>query len=312
MGYSKAIINGNQICDYLYIQANAPEENSFLSVNDEPLGWDKDTILYANFNNKDKPLNAGDSELIGSIEGYEVHRKKTTDSHSEYIGTISSHIDFMIDYAARNHTDYVYYLYPNVNQTSGGVLLPPVITPKVFMDCPYWSLFIVDESDEENVFYLDKMFKFELNLEVGDMNNNSQVTISQNFTRYPHVQFGSSNYWSGSLKSLCGYMSTNCTDYIQTVDMINELKEISSDNRRKFLKDIEGNIWEVDISAPINISSENMCVDEIKSWSFSWVEVGDANGISIINNPNKPISDWVVNKDGKFSLLNANDIEGVI
>jgi hypothetical protein len=143
------------------------------------------------------------------------------------------------------------------------------------------------------------MFKFELNLEIGDMTNNAQVTIVQNFTKYPTVQYGASNYWSGSLSSLCGFVSANSAEYVQNTNMVNELKSISSDTRRKFLKDIAGNLWEVDISAPLNISTKSTSTQELYTAKVSWVEVGDAKGVSIINNPNKSITDWVLTDSGE-------------
>lgn len=302
MPYNKITLHGEQTCDYLYVQTDAPGEDSFSYVNDEPSAWAKTTSLYANFNNKDSRLSAGDSAVIGTINGYEVYRRKYNESHAEYVGTIQKNeknvSDLMIDYAVKNGVEYTYYLYPNMESTESGTSLSPFVTKQLAIDVPYWSLFIVDDTDEENVFYLDKMFKFELNLQVDDMSNNAQVSISQNFTKYPTIQYGTSNYWSGSLSALCGFVSANCVDYVQNVNMISELKSISSDTRRKFLKDIEGNLWEVNVSAPINVSTDNMVLQAVKTWKFSWVEVGDATGVSIINNPVKAATDWVLTESG--------------
>ena len=303
MAYNKITLHGKQTCDYLYIQSDKPEDGEFQCVDDEPKGWKDTTLLYANFSNKETPLCAGDSVAIGNIVGYEVYRKKYNESYAEYIGTIQksdkNSEDIMVDYAAKNGVEYIYYFYPNTDTSKSGSTLSPLITEQVAIDCPYWSLLIVDNTDEENVFYLDKLFKFELNLEIGEMNNNAQISIVQNFTKYPTIQYGTSNYWSGSLSSLCGFISSNCVDYIQNTNMINELKSISSDTRRKFLKDVDGNLWEVDISAPISISTENTALQSVKTLSLSWTEVGDANGVSIINNPNKPMTDWVLTENGE-------------
>ena len=304
MAYNKITLSGKQTYDYLYVQTDEPDANMFSYVDDEPSEWNDTTLLYANFNNVDSRLSAGNSTIIGSISGYEIYRRKYNESNAEYIGTISNSeddedvSDMIIDYAAKNGVEYTYYLFPNMNATESGTQLSPVVTKQLSIDVPYWSLLIVDETDEEDVFYLDKMFKFELNLEIDDMTNNAQISISQNFTKYPTVQYGASNYWSGSLSSLCGFISANCVDYIQNVNMLNELKSISSDTRRKFLKDIAGNLWEVNVSAPINIATENMSLQDIKTWKFSWVEVGDTKGVSIINNPTKKITDWVLTESG--------------
>ena len=304
MAYDKITLYGKQTCDYLYIQKSAPTADSFSYVNDEPSEWNDDTTLSANFSNIEKPLSAGNSELIGSIEGYEIRRRKYNESYSEYIGTIKKNnngfaTDFVIDYAVKNETEYTYYLYPRADHTKNGTALSPVVTKQVSLDCPYWSLFVVDETEEENVFFLDKMFKFELNLQEDDMQNNAQISVIQNFTKYPTLQHGTSNYWGGSLSSLCGFVSCNHVDYVQNVNMIQELKSLSSDTRRKFLKDMDGNLWEVDISSPINISTNNATIERVKTLKFSWVEVGDAEGVSIINNPNKSVFEWVLTETGE-------------
>lgn len=305
MAYNKIILGGNQIIDYIYIQKGLPE--GFNSVDSEPDSWNDDTILFADFDDSEKPLAAGNSELIGSIDNYEIRRKEYNGNYSEYVGTIKAKSDdektppkkFLIDYSVKNNMDYIYYLYPNVDTTKSGTILSAVATKPLSIDCPYWSLFIVDESGEDNVYYLDKMFKFELNLQVDDMNNNAQISITNNFTKYPTVQIGSSNYWTGSLSALCGFISSNDVDYVQTPNMVNEIKSITSDTRKKFLKDIEGNIFEVNVAAPISISSDNTTAKEIKTLRFSWVEVGSAEGVSIIDNPNKETYGWVITETGE-------------
>lgn len=306
MAYNKITLYGNQICDYIYIQSDEPQEDKFNYVDSEP-SWGDTTIFFADFNNPDHRLSAGNSELIGSIDKYEIRRQKYNDAYSEYVGTISTKIKdgkdvskkYIIDYATRNNVDYTYYLYPNALKTESGTFLSPLVTKQVAIDCPFWSLFVVDESDEPDVYYLDKMFKFELNLQVGEMNNNAQVSIVQNFTRYPTVQHGNSNYWSGSLTSLCGFIASNCVDYVQTANMINELKEISSDTRKKFLKDTEGNLWEVEVAAPISLSTEPTATCNLKTLNFSWVEVASADGISIVDNPDKSAYSWIITESGE-------------
>ena len=81
--------------------------------------------------------------------------------------------------------------------------------------------------------------------------------------------------------------------------MIDELKALTSDTRRKFLKDIEGNIWEVKITAPINITEEYSATQSVKSVRISWTEIGEVSGISIINNPDAPTASWVLTETGE-------------
>lgn len=303
MGYNKITLGGNQVCDYLYITKSLDEQSQCRYIDVEPDNWESDTLMLAKFNEKD--MSAGNSSLVDNIVGYEIRRKSGDDLYTEYVGTIKEDPDkaevskYMIDYMVKNNTDYTYYLYPATTHSGNGIVLHPSITNEVRTDWGYWSLLVVDESDEENVFYLNKMFKFELNVTTDAMSNNAVVSVLQNFTKYPTVQYGTANYWSGGLSALCGYVS--CTDgsYIQTPNMIEELKNLTSDTRRKFLKDVEGNIWEVKITSPISIATEDNLIQQVKTTKISWTEVGEISGISIINNPNTATTSWILTETGE-------------
>lgn len=303
MGYNKITIGGNQVCDYLYISESQINQSQFQYINAEPDEWDSNTLMLAKFNNKD--MSAGNSSLTENIKGYEIRRKSGNDLYTEYVGTVKEEEDkseskkYIIDYMVKNNTDYTYYLYPATTHSDNGILLSPSITSKVKTDWGYWSLLIVDESDEDNVFYLNKMFKFELNVVTDAMSNNAVVNVLQNFTKYPTVQYGTSNYWSGGLSALCGYVSCYDGGYVQTPDMIDELKKLTSDTRRKFLKDIEGNIWEVKITDSVSIAEEYSAIQSVKSAKISWTEVGEVSGISIINNPDVPTTSWILTETGE-------------
>lgn len=298
MGYNKITLGGSQICDYIYITNDENfDQNKFSSVESEPKQWDENTLLLAKF---DGDLKAGDSELVGNLNGYELRRKKESDSHTEYVGTISTDYEnkTIIDYMAANDTYYTYYLYPRLSMSSGGVTLSPSISQQVKPNWGYWSLLVVDESNEENVYYLNKMFKFELNLSTDDMSNNTVANVIQNFTEHPTVQYAPANYWSGGLTSLCGFISCNGTEYVEPRTIIKELKRLSTDSRKKFLKDMDGNVLEVKITSPINISRDDNTIQRAKTVKLSWTEVGDGSGVSVINNPDMPTTNWLLTEDG--------------
>lgn len=303
MGYNKITLYGGQTCDYLHVQKNDTNIDNFQYVDVEPIEWNENTLLSAKFNGN---LVAGNSSLLEQITGYEVRRRKGANSYTEYIGKIKGSpeagaTNYMIDYLVENKMDYTYYLYPSSSssESDSGIILSPNVSDEVKTNWGYWSLLVVDETDEENVFYLNKMFKFELNLTIDDMNNNAVVNVIQNFTKYPTIQHGTSNYWSNSLTALCGFISCNDDEYIQTPNMIRELKSLTSDTRRKFLKDIDGNVYEVDIIAPINISTMNETLEKVKSVKISWAEIGEVDGISVINNPNKTSTNWLLTENGE-------------
>ena len=303
MGYNKIIIGGSQVCDYLHIAKSPIDQSQFKYINAEPNEWGSDTLMVAKFNEDD--MSAGNSSLTTNIKGYEIRRKSGDNLYTEYVGTVKESTDksksqkYIIDYMVKNNTEYAYYLYPATTHSDNGILLSPSITSEVKTDWEYWSLLVVDESDEDNVFYLNKMFKFELNLITDSMSNNAVVSVLQNFTKYPTVQYGTANHWSGGLSALCGYVSCADGKYMQTPNMIDELKKLTSDTRRKFLKDIDGNIWEVKITSPISIIPESNSLQSVKSAKISWTEVGEVSGISIINNPNADTTSWILTETGE-------------
>lgn len=303
MGYNKITIGGNQVCDYFHVSTSQIDQSQFGYVDAEPKNWKSDTLMLAKFNEKD--MSAGNSSLADNIIGYEIRRKSGDAVYTEYVGTVKESSDesnpkkYIIDYAVKNNTDYTYYLYPATTHSGNGIVLYPSITSEVKTDWEYWSLLVVDESEEENVFYLNKMFKFELNVATDEMNNNASVSVLQNFTKYPTIQHGTANYWSGGLSALCGYISCVDGGYTQTPNMIEELKKLTSDTRRKFLKDIDGNIWEVKITSPISITSEDGLAQLVKTVKVSWTEVGEISGISIINNPDAATTSWILTETGE-------------
>ena len=307
MGYNKIMLGGNQVCDFLHVSKYQIDPSQFKYINAEPKEWSPDTLMLAKFNTKDNKIDmsAGNSSLVENIKGYEIRRKSGNNLYTEYVGIVKENTDkseskkYIIDYAVKNNTDYTYYLYPSAEYSDNGILLSPSVTDEVKPDWGYWSLLVVDESGEDNVFYLNKMFKFELNVTTDSMSNNAVVSVLQNFTKYPTVQYGTANYWSGGLSALCGYVSCYDGNYVQTPNMIEELKKLTSDTRRKFLKDIEGNIWEVKITAPINITEEYRAIQSVKSAKISWTEVGEVSGISIINNPDAPTTSWILTETGE-------------
>lgn len=301
MGYNKIKLGGGQICDYLYIQSGEVDKSKFNVVNSEPLQWQSSTIMLSTFN--DGKLTAGNSSLLGNIVGYELRRRKGSNAYSEYVTTIketdNNTSKLVLDYAATNNSDYTYYLYPSVQNEDNNIEMLPMITESVITKWNYWSLLVVDETEVENVYYIDKIFKFGLNLDVGEMSNNAVISVNQNFTPYPTIQYGASNYWSGSLSSLAGIVTCTENKYIQPINAINELKALTSDGKRKFLKDTDGNLFEVKIVSPISISTNSTSIQNVKTVKISWAEVADTLGVSIVNNPDKSLDEWILTETGE-------------
>lgn len=161
VGYNKVTLYGQQTCDYLCIQTSCPSDQTYSYVNSEAAKWTDGTLLYAKFDNN---FLAGNTNDIGTIEGYEIRRQADNSLYTEYVGTIKkSDKKYMLDYSVKNNLYYKYFIYPTISNEDKNISASPFVTDEIKTDWGYWSLLVVDETDEEDVFYLNKLFKFELN-----------------------------------------------------------------------------------------------------------------------------------------------------
>ena len=126
-----------------------------------------------------------------------------------------------------------------------------------------------------------------MNINSGTINNGNTPSTSIAASRYPTIQMDTSNYWQGTLSALLGMMSSTIR-YDQTVVMEEEFRNLSNSSYKKFLKDKDGHIWEVELSeAPTLEAKENVWVNGVyktlRSKQLNWVQTGNADYISIIN-----------------------------
>lgn len=190
------------------------------------------------------------------------------------------------------------------------IIYSPIQSEKIQCEWDKWCLFTTigpspkdlggdsKQGYNDDVLLVDKIFFFEMNVETGTMKNNTDFSIVKNFTSYPMVQRSPSNYWSGQLKGLLGRLSLT-DSYIQNPSMLQEIKELTQNTSRKFLKDKDGNFWEVELSSDITIDNNDKLDIQLKTKSFNWVEVGDASNISLIFIGNNFVSsNWLLTETG--------------
>ena len=133
-------------------------------------------------------------------------------------------------------------------------------------------------------YQVDKIYDFYYNLISGSIGNNAETTINTNFTNMPSVQKGFSNYWSGSLSALMGVCDER-GEFAQTIEQEKALEQLVLDQEHdKFLLDREGNIWQVEISAPLTIANQDGLVQvdkliDLKTITINWVQVGSPTQI---------------------------------
>ncbi len=295
MSVNRVELNGAQTIDYVWVTTTNFSDEEIIEMSDisfEPK-WDDGTYILAKFDNT---LNGGNiTDTYGKgLVGWSVYRQKADGGYLEYVRTVKRGATYVIDYNNVYGEEYIYYLFPNTEDT----LSDPFISNKAKACWTEWALLVCDDGDKENEYKVMETFLFQLNRNVGQLNNNADVQVFKTYTQFPKITKGSSNYLSGQLSSFVGYLSEVNKDlkYYETPEMMAKLSALSTDPRKKFLKDTKGHIWEVELSAPTTFDyQQNMAKQPIQG-GINWTQIGDCKGISIYNG--KMRTKWLLTLTG--------------
>lgn len=266
--------SGDVLMRYIWIKDRAitDEEISSLSdLNKLPV-WDNETLMLAIFNEN---LLAGSIASDVPVTGWIVYSIEDGSSFLKPVLSVGATINSFVDYTARNQTGIIYYIFPVFGETIGSSAPSNMVVPN-WWD---WSLIVCDTIDNDT-YYQSKTYRFDLDVSSGSMSNNTTFNELQNFTRYAKVQNSQSNYWSGTLSAFIG----NCgVTYKDTVERMEELKALTTDNRDKFLKDRKGNFWKVRLNSAVSEKISDEFIEQAVVVTLGWMEVGDASHSVITN-----------------------------
>ena len=72
-------------------------------------------------------------------------------------------------------------------------------------------------------------------------------------------------------------------DFEQTPQMLEDLRQLSTNYQPKFLKDRSGHLWQVEINGAIQVANtDNLATIDLKTMTVPWVQIGEADDISLI------------------------------
>lgn len=266
--------SGDVLMRYIWIEdraITADEIRKFSDLNEVPV-WDNETLMLAIFNEN---LLAGSITSDAPVTGWMVYSIESGSSFLKPILSVGAAVNGFVDYTARNQVGIIYYIFPVFGETIGSSAPSNMVVPN-WWD---WSLIVCDTVDNDE-YYQSKTYRFDLDVSSGSMSNNTAFNELQNFTKYAKVQNSSSNYWSGTLSAFIG----NCgITYKDTVEQMEELKALTTDNRDKFLKDRKGNFWKVRLNSAVSEKISDEFIEQAVAVTIGWMEIGDASHSVITN-----------------------------
>ena len=251
--------------------------------------------MTANFNGN---LEGGTGTTTGS--GFRVYRQEVGKNVLTPIATVPSTTTSIKDYGIVSRKAYKYSLCAYDNN---GAFMSAVENEKVIATCfKNYSLIVCDYDETNDEYHVRKQYLFALNLSTGSVGNNNSPTLNANFTRYPTRMPSTQNYASGTLQGLIGAIYTvpalieqignykwtakpSTLDYFDSVDLEQELYDLSTAPYQLFLRDMKGRLRMIATNGAVTMTTNIKQKQQSISISFPWVEIGDASDVTIIQTP---------------------------
>lgn len=281
--------------------------NLYQNVDFEPI-WNSGTyLLYltANFNGN---LDGGTGTSAG--DGFRIYRQELGSNILTPIANLQSTETSLKDFGVRSRKKYIYSLYA---YDSNQAFMKSVQNDAIISTCfKNYSLLVCDYDSKRDAYHVRKQYLFALNLSADSESNNNSPTLNKNFTPYPTRMPDTSNHISGTLQGLIGAIYTvsalveqigsfkhtvkpSTLDYFDSVDLEQELYELSTAPYQLFLRDMKGHLRMVTINNQIRMTPDLKKRQIPLTISFPWVEIGDASDVTIIQTP----EDYGWNNDGQ-------------
>ena len=213
------------------------------------------------------------------ITTYIVYRKESDVPYLKKVGSVAATDNEIIDYSVASQTTVKYVVVGTDGSSPISIAETESFTPR------FWDYSILlCAVGNDNAYHVQAEYRFGLGVETGAVSNNNAPTMQTNFTRYPNRQPISSLYKSGSLKSYIG-SANGLNQYSDSVSLQNAILEISTSTLTKFLKTRKGEVLMVDTESPISMQTFDASYLQPLNAMISWVEIGDAEDVSIISKP---------------------------
>ena len=277
----KVTVSENVVLDFFHLeQTSSTSENIFNNPQYKPVLTNYSRFLVTFENNSTVASGIADVAL-----GYNfsVYREIKDTNQLMYVAHLGEGNLSMMDYNVVNDTTYRYYVFKEDESAISEAVISNDITT-CWWD---WSLIdLIPSTTEKGLYYADsnQMWKFNLNVTSESRTQNINTTTYNNLTRFPKVSFGKSNYASGGLTCLLGdvqQLSDGSIGYVEPAVMLDNWNDFCTNGNVKLLKDRKGNAMLVMITA--NSSQiDDILGEQPNTITFSWVQVDDTTGITII------------------------------
>lgn len=234
----------------------------------EPIDWDIDTVINANFNDNIDGGNVEASVLNTTSVRIKRRVKGTFDwiTITEVPISKPEDLSFVItDNLASYDTEYEYAFVPFIGENEGNYIINSIMSK-------FQGVFICDA---------ETVFKFSAGVEYSNNQANQEIGVFQPYNRqYPVIVSNSVlNYKSGSIG---GWVLPENFDQNRVIDRkaVTKEKEVLlnflMNKKPKMIKDMNGNKWLVFFTGNPSLSYDNNYGQGMVKVNAEWTEIGDS------------------------------------
>lgn len=264
---------GPQTCEYLWIVNGAFTDEQMEETALNTPAYDGTTQFLASF---DSGLGAGAIRSSEPLTGLIVYRQEEGENVIRKAAMLSIGTSAFRDYSAVNGKTYRYVLYGLTESGATTSAITSNSTSPLFWN---WDLLLCSKDNNGN-YHVQSEYRFALDVSSGTQTNNNKPTMQANFTRYPLRQPTTQNYRSSTLTAFVGKAKDG--KYVDSLEKIEQLREISTSTLTKFLKTRKGEILMVETGDPISMSVSDKYQQQPVKAALPWVEVGDAKSANVL------------------------------
>lgn len=225
-------------------------------------------------------------DQIESADGYSIMRQTVGENRLIKIADVAATSGQIRDYSAESGQSYIYYVFPEGNLA---YLTEPMRTDPVKVQYWYWAIIEAEPvPNVKNTYSAIAGYYFRYGnggVAEGQISNNNNPQISQNFTRYPTRQGITANYKTGTVSGYIGTIDRAKMEYSDNVSQSEALFELSNTQNALFLLDPKGHFLRIQTAAATTLAIDHKKRQMPQTVTMSWVETGSTENVHLIMYP---------------------------
>ena len=278
---TKITVNKNVKLDFLHLEEESTSNPDIFNNTKYKPTLNNDSRFLVTFDDG-TAIAKGIADVALGYE-FSIYKEVLNTNQLKYVARLDSGALSITDYNVVNNTNYKYYIFKEDDSSISEAVVSNSATT-CWWD---WSLIdLIPSTTDSTLYYADSnsIWKFNLNISSGDTTQNLNNTTYANFTQFPKISTGKTNYSSGSLTCLLGNIQktrNNNMEYIENADLLASWNEFCSNGNIKLMRDRKGTAMLVMITSTSS-QLDDVLREQVNTITFSWTQVGSASNITII------------------------------